>query len=62
MSFTRPRDPLAALMGTLWLAGHLIALALVGVLIHDSGQEQTSAAVPDTPLGEPDLPVGPGAA
>ncbi|TVZ84850.1 hypothetical protein [Streptomyces sp. BK340] len=57
MSLMRPRDPVSAALGTLWAAGHVAAITLLGIQVYDdTAGPQAAAAAPDTPLPCPDLP------
>ncbi len=51
----RGRDPLGMALGALWAAGHLAALTLLGITVTEGAvPHSTAAAMPDTPLAEPD--------
>ncbi|MFB7571829.1 hypothetical protein [Streptomyces sp. NPDC056165] len=53
----KARDPLGAALTTLWTAGNLIALTLLGVTVFEhGGSARAAAAVPDLPLTQPDPP------
>ncbi|MGW0952830.1 hypothetical protein [Streptomyces sp. NPDC002545] len=59
----KPLDPVGAALTTLWTAGNIIALTLLGVTVFEHvGSPRAAAALPDLPLPQPDLPPTPGGA
>ncbi|MFB7323402.1 hypothetical protein [Streptomyces sp. NPDC056190] len=50
------------MLTTLWTAGNIVALTLLGVTVFEHVGPPSAAAVPDLPLTQPDPPPTPGAA